>query len=585
MAGRIPQHFIDDLLARADIVSVIDERVPLKKAGREYEACCPFHGEKTPSFKVSPNKQFYHCFGCGAHGTVLGFIMDYERLEFLEAIDMLAERCGVTIPDSGDVSADQPDTRPLYAILEEAAAFYRRQLKEHPEASEAIDYLKGRGLTGLIAKDFGLGYAPPGWDNLVKALGTDEHRRELLKAAGLANERSGGGLYDRFRERVMFPILDRRGRHIGFGARVLGAEEGPKYLNSPESAVFHKGRELYGRSQLGGARPTGARVDHVLVVEGYMDVVALAQHGIRNAVATLGTAATPEHLESLFRIAPDVVFCFDGDNAGRRAAWRALENGLPQMRDGRRARFMFLPDGEDPDSLVRSEGASAFRQRVQQASNLSDFLFERLCEELDLDSIEGRSRLQELGQPMLERLPDGAFRALAFSRLAELTGIASKESSKLSRRAAQNVPARTSVGTRKAGSLVRRAIVLLLNQPSIAIGVAGTEALAALDRPGVPLLVELIELLRSHPHLTPDAIIERYREHALGRHLASLLAQPLHLEDGLEQEFHDCIDSILSENDRERDTSRLRDLTAKGLDALTTAERQELTELVRTSRG
>ncbi|MGI9332153.1 MAG: DNA primase, partial [Gammaproteobacteria bacterium] len=320
--GRIPQAFIDDLIGRIDIVEVIDQRVPLKKAGRELKACCPFHEEKTPSFTVSPAKQFYHCFGCGAHGTALGFLMDYARLDFVEAVEELARRAGVEVPREGASSQTETQTAPLYDILERANAFYRRQLREHAQAPRAVDYLKRRGVSGEIARDFAVGFAPPGWDNALRALGKDEQTLEALQLAGLVTAREGGGDYDRLRDRIVFPIRDRRGRTVGFGGRVLG-DDTPKYLNSPETPVFHKGRELYGLYE---ARRQRGALERLLVVEGYMDVVALAQSGIRNAVATLGTAATPEQIEQMFKAAADVVFCFDGDAAGRRAAWRALEN-------------------------------------------------------------------------------------------------------------------------------------------------------------------------------------------------------------------------------------------------------------------
>ncbi|HKJ77760.1 MAG TPA: DNA primase, partial [Gammaproteobacteria bacterium] len=359
MAGRIPQSFIDDLLSRVDIVEVIDARVPLKKAGRDYAACCPFHDEKTPSFTVSPTKQFFHCFGCGAHGTALGFLMEYDHMGFVEAVEELAAKQGLEIPYEGGAPAAGPgrDLKPLYDLLGQADRYFRHQLRNHPAAAKAVDYLKGRGVSGEVAAAFGLGYAPPGWDGLLQALGRDDGALKRLVEVGLLIEREEDRRrYDRFRDRVIFPIRDPRGRTVGFGGRVLGDDK-PKYLNSPESEVFHKGRELYGLYE---AQQAVRRPERLLVVEGYMDVVALAQHGIANAVATLGTAATADHLQRLFRVTGEVVFCFDGDEAGGKAAWRALENAMPQMRDGRQVRFMFLPQGEDPDSLVRAIGGEAF---------------------------------------------------------------------------------------------------------------------------------------------------------------------------------------------------------------------------------
>jgi len=334
MAGPIPQDFIDQLLARVDIVDVVGSRVPLKKAGREFTACCPFHTEKTPSFTVSPVKQFYHCFGCGEHGTAIGFLMAYDRMTFPEAVEELARQVGLEVPHEERPERRGPDPQPLYDVLERAAQHYQQQLRRHPEAQRAIQYLKGRGLSGETAAAFGLGYAPPGWDNLLGAHGTDAEAVKRLDLAGLLAEGSGGKRYDRFRDRIMFPIRDARGRVIGFGGRVLGDAK-PKYLNSPETPVFHKGRELYGLYE---ARRVPGAIERLLVVEGYMDVIALAQHGIGNAVATLGTATTTEHLERIFKTAPEVVFCFDGDRAGREAAWKALNAALPQLREGREAR-------------------------------------------------------------------------------------------------------------------------------------------------------------------------------------------------------------------------------------------------------
>ncbi|MEW8281341.1 MAG: DNA primase, partial [Candidatus Thiodiazotropha taylori] len=347
MAGKIPTHFIDQLLNRVDIVDVINRRVTLKKAGKEFQACCPFHDEKTPSFTVSPSKQFYHCFGCGAHGSAIGFLMEYDNLGFVEAVEELAQSAGLEVPREGG-NEQGPDLRPLYELMEKTARFYQHQLKHHAESPAAVDYLKSRGMSGQIAASYGIGFAPPGWDNLTGTLGSDKASLERLNKCGLLSE-SNGKQYDRFRNRIIFPIRDPRGRTIGFGGRVLGDDK-PKYLNSPETPLFHKGRELYGLYE---ARQANREISNLLVVEGYMDVVALAQHNIQNAVATLGTATTHEHLELIFRNCPEVIFCFDGDRAGRDAAWKALNTSLPLMRDGREVRFLFLPQGEDPDTQVR----------------------------------------------------------------------------------------------------------------------------------------------------------------------------------------------------------------------------------------
>ena len=390
----IPNDFIQTLLARVDIVEVVDRLVPLKKAGANYVACCPFHSEKTPSFSVSPTKQFYHCFGCGAHGTAIGFLMEYAGKTFPDAVDDLARDAGLTVPRV-ERAGDQ-ERREAEADLTEhllvAAKFYRAELKQSPRA---IDYLKGRGLTGAIAARFGLGYAPDGWQSLERAF--PKYDDPALEAAGLVIAGEGGKRYDRFRDRVMFPIHDTRGRVIGFGGRVLDRGE-PKYLNSPETPVFSKGRELYVLFQARGAI---REASYVVVVEGYMDVVALAQHGVGNAVATLGTSTTPVHAQKLFRLTDTVVFCFDADNAGRKAAWRALENTLPMLADGKNAKFLFLPEGEDPDDFVRKRGKAAFEGLVSSAVPLSEFLLSTLVAAHPPASAEGRAALVAAAKPHL----------------------------------------------------------------------------------------------------------------------------------------------------------------------------------------
>lgn len=431
--SRIPSHFIDELLNRLDIVEVIDSRVKLRKTGKNYSACCPFHKEKTPSFTVSPDKQFYYCFGCGASGTALGFLMEYEHLGFVDAVENLAGSIGLSVPREEVSAAPQKSNQNLYTILTQAQKYYQHQLAEHPQRKEAVTYLKNRGLTGTIAKEFALGYAPPGWDNLLIKLGLNEEDRQLLADSGMAivNEETGR-LYDRFRHRIMFPILDLRGRTIGFGGRILSSENepqlpagknrgaGPKYLNSPETPIFHKGRELYGLYQ---ALQHQRRPENLLVVEGYMDVIALAQFGIRNAVATLGTACGEDHLKLAFRHTSTIVFCFDGDNAGRKAAKRALENALPVMTDGRTIQFLFLPEGQDPDSLVRQIGPERFSQQLNSALPLEEFFFAAVAENIDTRTMEGRARVSKLAAPLLGRLPSGVFRELMFAQLAQRTGL------------------------------------------------------------------------------------------------------------------------------------------------------------------
>ena len=525
MVGRIPQSFIDEVLNRTDIVEVIDTRVPLKKAGREFKACCPFHDEKTPSFTVSQVKQFYHCFGCGANGTAISFLMDYEHMEFVEAIEELARRAGLEVPkETTGKQTQAPSTLPHYALLERVADYYQEQLRSHPQASQAIDYLKQRGLTGDVAARFNIGYAPPGWENLAAALNADNTVRKQLLELGLTVERDkGDGAYDRFRDRIQFPILDRRGRTIGFGGRVLD-DSTPKYLNSSESPVFHKGQELYGLFE---ARRAVRKLERILVVEGYMDVVALAQFDINYAVATLGTATTHEHLERLFRTVPEVVFCFDGDRAGREAAWRALENTLPVLRDGREARFLFLPDGEDPDSLVRKIGKQALEQQIASATHLSEFFFERLSSRLDINSIDGRARLVTDAKPLLGKLPDSTFQQLMVEQLAALAQTTAEQIAgrleiplpeTATTAAPQTRPVRQSAGK----SPVRQALELLLYQPSLAAEIQQPDFLQQCDVAGVPLLVEVLDLLQQHPGLSTGAVLEHWREREESRFLSKL---------------------------------------------------------------
>ena len=421
--SRIPQSFIDELLDRVDIVEVVDHRVKLKKTGKNYSACCPFHDEKTPSFTVSPDKQFFYCFGCGASGNAVGFLMDYERTGFPEAVEQLAHLCGMDVPreeQKPESSRQERLRKRLYQLLEKSNDFYQEQLRQHPGKTKAIEYLKGRGLDGHIARDYGIGYAPPGWDNLLKTLGGNgEDRDGLLKAGMLIQPEDSERLYDRFRYRIMFPIRDTRGRVIGFGGRVLDDSK-PKYLNSPETPVFHKGRELYGLHE---ARQAYRNLPRLLVVEGYMDVVALAQFGIRYGVATLGTACGEEHLERAFRYTSEVVFCFDGDSAGRRAATRALESSLPAMTDGRQVKFLFLPEGEDPDTLVRQIGPEKFENLIDMAVPLEDYLFDAAAEGINIRTMEGRAHLSKRAAPLLAQLPKGVFRELMFEALATRTGL------------------------------------------------------------------------------------------------------------------------------------------------------------------
>ncbi|VFM99948.1 MAG: DNA primase [Candidatus Kentron sp. G] len=582
MPGRIPQSFIDELLSRVDIVEVIDGYVQLKKKGREYTANCPFHNEKTPSFTVSGTKQFYHCFGCGAHGSAIGFLMGYGRMEFVEAVRVLAERAGMEIPrEAGRKTADFSN---LYGMLEEVARFYRRQLSHRTGAARAMAYLEHRRLSPEIASEFGIGYAPPGWNTLLDAFGQTKAARQQLTEAGLITSKEGGNPYDRFRHRIMFPIHDGRGRVIGFGGRVLG-DETPKYLNSPETAVFHKGRELYGLYQAKQSRRTLSRV---LVVEGYMDVVALAQQGIRYAVATLGTATTAEHLNRIYRTAPEIIFCFDADTAGHKAAWRALETILPLLRDGRQASFMFLPEGEDPDSFVKKAGGKEFEAKLKEAVSLSDFLFQQLLAQVNSSTLDGKARLVELAKPLLLQLPPGAFRELLFSHLGKLSGLErSSLDAQLAKKREPPAPRQQKPDTRMFRkpaarttlSLVERVIALLVHNPRVTRPAADMARLGASTLPGVPLLVEILDLLAANPDIVTGSLIEHFRDKESGPYLAQLAAQaPPVLTEGLEQELSDAFHRI----SRLLDGQRYEYLVWKSTESsLTDEEKQEIRLLLK----
>lgn len=425
MSGRIPQHFIDDLLARVNIVDVVDSRVKLKRAGKNYSARCPFHKEKSPSFSVSPDKQFYYCFGCGAGGNAVGFVMEFERLSFPEAIEEVARTVGMEVPREHDRQRDvvrEKQVKKQFDLLESANAFFQQQLRNHPDKSKAVAYLKERGLSGKIAARFQLGYAPPGWDNLQKHVAQERNDADelLLQSGMMVENEERGRRYDRFRDRIMFPIRDMRGRTIAFGGRVL-TDEKPKYLNSPETDTFHKGKELYGLYE---ARQHTDRLERLLIVEGYMDVVSLTQHGLTWSVATLGTATTAAHLERIFKLVTEVVFCFDGDAAGRKAAKRALDTSVPVMRDGLMARFLFLPEGEDPDTLIRSEGLESFTARVDEAVPFSEYFFKALGEDIDLTSMDGRARFATEALPLIRSMQTSVLQQMMLDRISDMTGLA-----------------------------------------------------------------------------------------------------------------------------------------------------------------
>ncbi len=556
MAGLIPQDFINDLVDRADIVEVIGRRVSLKKAGREFKACCPFHDEKTPSFTVVPNRGFYHCFGCGAHGTAIGFLMAFEHMDFVDAVESLAAAMGVDVPRQ---DSDRPAQRydALFDLLARAEKLWQKSLRETPHA---VDYLKGRGIDGATAQRFGVGYAGHGWSSLLDRLGKSEAAIDRLLAAGLVIRKDNGRHYDRFRDRIMFPIRDARGRCIGFGGRALGDGE-PKYLNSPETVLFHKGRELYG---LWEARQAMRQIDRLVVVEGYMDVVALARHGIDFAVATLGTATTPEHLNRLFRLCDDVVFCFDGDEAGRKAAWRALETALPHLREGRQVRFVFLPAEHDPDSYVNELGSDAFVRQVDDGMPLSEFLMGELANQSETSTVDGKARFAEQAKPLLAKIPPGIYRDLLLSSLAARVGLSPERlarnlgtpdrplgtSDRTGRLTAARVARTTPMGHRP--SVVRRAITLLLNHPPAAENL-DIEKLAGVTRPGVELLQALIETVQCEPNITTAGLLERWRKDDAASHLGKLAAAALPADEEFDPaaELHACLDQLAAAGRRE----------------------------------
>ena len=580
MAGRIPQDFINDLLDRVDVAEVIGARLELKRAGKEFKGLCPFHGEKTPSFHVVPDKGFYHCFGCGVHGTALTFLLEHDRLEFVQAVETLAALAGMEVPREAGAGALRRNDRrsALFAVLERADHWFQQQLRQHPERGRAVDYLKGRGLTGATAKRFGIGYAPPGYENLLKALGGGQTLEQQLLEAGLLAARESGGSYDRFRDRITFPIRDGRGRTIGFGGRVLG-EGQPKYLNSPETPVFHKGRELYG---LWECRQALRDPERVLLVEGYMDVVGLAQAGVPEACAALGTAATADHLEKLFRLAPEVVLCFDGDGAGRRAAWKAAQLALDALTDGVSVRVLFLPDGEDPDSLVAKEGAEAFRARLAKAEALSSYLFRMLSDGLDVSVLDDRSRLAHRARPLLERIPGSLVKTLMYQKLAEMTalpvdaleappeqpapvdaygdaplpageppwaGMAEAFDGEGGRQGpSMGPPERRGADRPPRGRIKRqradRALAFLLRRPDLADGVGEDTLVALADAPteAGQLLGELLTILHQSPGLSASALLGRYVGTAAHDRLLELAKAPLPFEgSALVTEFQELL--------------------------------------------
>ncbi|WP_422882406.1 DNA primase [Pantoea agglomerans] len=571
MAGRIPRVFINDLLARTDIVDLIDARVKLKKQGKNFHACCPFHNEKTPSFTVNGEKQFYHCFGCGAHGNAIDFLMNFDRLEFVESIEELATSHGLDVPyeaGSGPSQMERHQRQSLYQLMENLNGFYQQGLQQS-SAQPARDYLDRRGLSADIINHFAIGYAPAGWDNVLKRFGKQSEDRESLMEAGMLVSNDKGRTYDRFRDRVMFPIRDKRGRVIGFGGRVLGNDT-PKYLNSPETPIFHKGRQLYGLYEAVKNHPEPARL---LVVEGYMDVVALAQYGIDYAVASLGTSTTAEHIQLLFRSTDTVICCYDGDRAGREAAWRALETALPYMNDGRQLRFMFLPDGEDPDTLVRKEGKNAFEARMEQAMPLSSFLFDSLLPQVDLSSRDGKARLSTLALPLITQIPGETLRIYMRQELGNKLGILDdNQLEKLMPKLAAS--GTTPVAPPLKRTTMRVLIALLIQSPQLATLVPSLDGLSESKMPGLPLFIELVGRCNENPGLTTGQLLELYRGTNFSQTLETLaIWNHMIVDEEAEAVFQDSLASIYDSALEERLEFLIARERTQGLSA---DERREL---------
>ena len=592
MAGLIPQSFIDNLLSRTDIVDVVDQRVPLKKHGNNYTACCPFHQEKTPSFSVNQERQFYYCFGCGAGGNAIGFIMDYDKVDFPIAVETLAKDAGLEVPheESQTQKTKTKIDTSLYDVLSDANNYYQTQLRKHPQKQTVVNYLKNRGLTGKIAAKFSIGFAPPGWQNLLKELGTDKNKQKILLEAGLtlvrnkekSKSRSQGrgsehDFYDRFRDRIMFPIRDSRGRVIAFGGRVLGDEK-PKYLNSPETAIFQKSSELYGLYELKKSRD---KFDKIILVEGYMDVIALSQ---MNTVATLGTATNVKHLNKIFKQVSELIFCFDGDEAGSKAAWRALEAALPLMQDGRQVKFLFLPRGEDPDTYVRSIGQSQFLKKVNTATPLENFLFEHLSADLDTTTGEGKARLSNLAKTHLNKLPDGIYSRLMFEKLADLVGLPAQSIAQLYSnettlryRRESSVPGKFTRSNESEPTPIKqtsdkkhrsfyqkpasvKAIELLLQKPEIALALTqDIQILQKAEDEGRKLLLSLIEMVRVDPKTNVYAMLGYCYGSKLGNQFTQIFRdEKITPKDGLEEEFIQIIDNILSDMQKKIELVELR---------------------------
>lgn len=574
MAGQIPRVFINNLLARTYIVNLIDARVKLKKQGKNFHACCPFHHEKTPSFTVNGEKQFYHCFGCGAHGNAIDFLMHYDRLEFIESIEELAAQHGLEVPyakRNGPHQKEYHQRKRLYLLMEKLSDFYQQGLKA-PTATEAHYYLQQRGLSEEIIRHFCIGFAAQGWNNIIKHFGHSAEARAALSDAGMLVVSDNGQLYDRFRERIMFPIRDQRGRVIAFGGRMLGDCQ-PKYLNSPETEIFHKGRQLYGLYEAQRQYPELSRL---LVVEGYMDVVALAQFGIDYAVASLGTSTTADHMQLLYRNTDQVICCYDGDQAGREAAWRVLENALPYLIDGRQLCFMFLPEGEDPDTLIRKSGKKAFEHRIREAQPLSTFLFETLMPQVDMSSPEGRAKLSTLALPLIQQIPGETLSLYLHQQLGKKLGILDDtQLEKLLPKASRKANILRPPPIKR--TTMRVLIGLLVQHPRLSALVPTVQVLEQASQPGVPLFIELVQACQAQPALTTGQLLEYYRENKFYSQIKSLaIWNHMIIDEMIEATFIDTMGSLYDSILEHRQEALIaRDRTH----GLTAEERQTLWSL------
>jgi DNA primase len=601
MAGRIPQSFINELLARVDIVDIVERRISLKKTGKNYSACCPFHNEKTPSFSVSPDKQFYYCFGCGASGNALTFMMEYEGQEFVASIEDLAQTMGMEVPREaydGKLDHSQKNyNEHLYPLMDKVSEHYQQQLKSNPNAKPAIQYLKNRGLSGEVAKKYGIGYATDDWQNLIKLSTESKDIQQDLIDTGMMIKNDKGHTYDRFRDRIMFPIRNRRGQTIGFGGRIIDQGE-PKYLNSPETKLFHKGSELYGLYEM---RKELRSIKQIIIVEGYMDVVALSQFGIYNATATLGTATSSEHLQTLFRICAGIVFCFDGDKAGKAAAIRALKNALPLLKDAREIRIMFLPDGEDPDSMVRKIGRDAFNQKVSESSTLFDFLIKYLTSQVDMNTFEGPARLIHLAKEFSLAISDPILKTRFDQKLASLAGVSEKQLSQTMQDAPSFQPRKSVEESKVAQSTThqlneqvvqsvkikgkapfRKAISLLLQNPDALPG-ASLNWIDRIDEPGAKIFSRLNKLINDNEGISTGMLIEYWRDQPEENHLKKLAnSQLIITREQIPSELSDLLkrlekELIFDEWDRLIAKSKLQPLSTDEKNSLKSLQKEMIT--------